>query len=245
MAVRHLPIVLLVEDSPDDVDFARRALAKSGIAHRLVVADQGDQVLELLYGNALAAPLWPALVLLDLNVPGVPGASCSLESNRIPSCARSPSRFCRPRSTPPTSRAATARTPTATTTSPTIWRSIKTRCGGLSSTGWSRSPSPKGPASRLPSQSGSRLEAAAFSRPIGFWSGLSWRGVAEYAGPPSSTTSLGEPISRTPGRIARRTARSATSMVRGAVGASSYHGPRDGRTFIRGVNHVRWTYDVF
>jgi CheY-like chemotaxis protein len=73
MAVRHLPTVLLIEDSPDDVDFARRALAKTGIAHRLVVAEQGDQALELLCGNAQAAPLRPALILLDLNVPGMPG----------------------------------------------------------------------------------------------------------------------------------------------------------------------------
>lgn len=77
MVAKHLPTVLLVEDSPDDIDFARRALAKSGIAHRLVVAEQGDQALALLSppgGDAgSAAPLRPALVLLDLNVPGMPG----------------------------------------------------------------------------------------------------------------------------------------------------------------------------
>jgi CheY-like chemotaxis protein len=69
--------VLLVEDSPDDVDFARRALARSGVAHRLVVAEQGDRALELLTGEAgepgCDRPLRPALVLLDLNIPGIGG----------------------------------------------------------------------------------------------------------------------------------------------------------------------------
>jgi CheY-like chemotaxis protein len=68
---------LLVEDSPDDVDFARRALAKSGIGHRLVVAEQGEQALRLLTepaGQAInAQPLRPGLILLDLNIPGMTG----------------------------------------------------------------------------------------------------------------------------------------------------------------------------
>ena len=70
-------VVLLVEDSPDDVDFARRALAKSGIAHHLVVAEQGDQALELLSEPGRAAAnspaLRPSLILLDLNIPGMTG----------------------------------------------------------------------------------------------------------------------------------------------------------------------------
>jgi CheY-like chemotaxis protein len=76
MTAKHLPTVLLVEDSPDDIDFARRALAKSGVAHRLVVAEQGDQALALLsrrHGDGHAGPLRPALILLDLNVPGMSG----------------------------------------------------------------------------------------------------------------------------------------------------------------------------
>src|SRR5262245_15313117 len=70
-SLKHL---LLVEDSPDDVDFARRALAKSGIPHRLTVAEQGEEALELLFGrpNETAA-LRPTLILLDLNIPGVGG----------------------------------------------------------------------------------------------------------------------------------------------------------------------------
>ncbi len=77
MPSKNLPVVLLVEDSPDDIDFARRALLRSGVEHRLVVAEQGDQALALLTGEQAAPgyvrPLRPALVLLDLNIPGMSG----------------------------------------------------------------------------------------------------------------------------------------------------------------------------
>lgn len=77
MSAKKPPVVLLVEDSPDDVDFARRALARSGIGHRLVVADEGDRALALLTGREVEPgyerPLRPALVLLDLNIPGIGG----------------------------------------------------------------------------------------------------------------------------------------------------------------------------
>ncbi len=77
MPHRKLPVVLLVEDSPDDIDFARRALARSGIEHRLVVAEEGDRALALLTGEeaepGFPQPLRPALVLLDLNIPGIGG----------------------------------------------------------------------------------------------------------------------------------------------------------------------------
>lgn len=77
MSLKNLPTVLLVEDSPDEIDFARRALTKSGIAHRLVVAEHGDRAWALLSGEECesehACPLRPALVLLDLNIPGMSG----------------------------------------------------------------------------------------------------------------------------------------------------------------------------
>jgi CheY-like chemotaxis protein len=76
MSPKSVPTVLLVEDSVDDVDFARRALAKSGRVLRLVVAQRGEDALALLrapQGAAAGAALVPALVLLDLNIPGTSG----------------------------------------------------------------------------------------------------------------------------------------------------------------------------
>jgi two-component system, response regulator len=75
--LKNLPTILLVEDSPDEIDFARRALTKCGIAHRLVVAEHGDRAWALLSGEESDSehpgPLRPALVLLDLNIPGMSG----------------------------------------------------------------------------------------------------------------------------------------------------------------------------
>lgn len=77
MLTKNLPPVLLVEDSPDDIEFARRALAKCDAPHRLVIAEDGDAAIELLTGageiGAAGGPLRPALVLLDLNIPGPSG----------------------------------------------------------------------------------------------------------------------------------------------------------------------------
>jgi two-component system response regulator len=77
MPAENAPVVLLVEDSPDEIDFARRALARSGINHRLVAAENGDRALALLSGEAVEpghdCPLRPALVLVDLNIPGTSG----------------------------------------------------------------------------------------------------------------------------------------------------------------------------
>jgi two-component system response regulator len=73
MFTSSLPLVLLVEDSPDDIDFARRALATSGIAHRLVVAEVGDEALDFLFSQSGSSADRPALVILDLNIPGIPG----------------------------------------------------------------------------------------------------------------------------------------------------------------------------
>src|SRR5262245_21770374 len=77
MFAKRLPVVLLVEDSPHDVEIARRAIAKSGVACRLVVAEQGDQALGLMAPvdcqRERATAFRPALIRLDLNSPGATG----------------------------------------------------------------------------------------------------------------------------------------------------------------------------
>ncbi len=44
-------IILLVEDNPSDIGLTRRALAKSHIANELVVAEDGQDALDYLFGS--------------------------------------------------------------------------------------------------------------------------------------------------------------------------------------------------
>lgn len=70
-------IILLVEDNPSDIGLTQRALAKSHIANKMVVAEDGQEALEYIfctgkYDGRDAGEL-PALILLDLNLPRVDG----------------------------------------------------------------------------------------------------------------------------------------------------------------------------
>lgn len=69
--------ILLVEDNPSDVALTQRALAKSRIANELVVAGDGQEALDYLFGTGVYADRapcdLPALILLDLNLPRVDG----------------------------------------------------------------------------------------------------------------------------------------------------------------------------
>lgn len=67
--------VLLVEDSPEDATLARRALARCGVRNPLLVVERGEDALELLApaSDLLDEALRPALILLDLNIPGMGG----------------------------------------------------------------------------------------------------------------------------------------------------------------------------
>ena len=69
--------ILLVEDNPDDEELTIRALRKNGIVNELVVARDGVQALEYLFGTGEWAGrdtgVTPAVVLLDLKLPRVDG----------------------------------------------------------------------------------------------------------------------------------------------------------------------------
>lgn len=71
------PIILLVEDNPADVKLTERAFKKSNIANTLVVAHDGQEALDCLFGEGACAgmplPRLPAIVLLDLKLPRVDG----------------------------------------------------------------------------------------------------------------------------------------------------------------------------
>lgn len=65
--------ILLVEDNPDDVLFTIRAFEKNNISNEIVVAADGERALTYLLPDDTAAPLRPALVLLDVKLPKVDG----------------------------------------------------------------------------------------------------------------------------------------------------------------------------
>jgi two-component system response regulator len=67
--------VLLVDDSPDDVDLCVRALKKAGLVNDVVIARDGVEALQQLGidGASAAAPALPAVVLLDIHMPRMDG----------------------------------------------------------------------------------------------------------------------------------------------------------------------------
>jgi two-component system response regulator len=69
--------ILLVEDNDDDVHLTVRALRRNKILNRVVVAGDGAEALDYLFGTGTHAGRDPAempqVVLLDLNLPKVSG----------------------------------------------------------------------------------------------------------------------------------------------------------------------------
>ncbi len=70
-------VILLVEDDPDAVELTMRALQKNGIANEVVLARDGVEALDYLFGTGPHAGRdlndQPALTLLDLNLPRIGG----------------------------------------------------------------------------------------------------------------------------------------------------------------------------
>jgi CheY-like chemotaxis protein len=70
-------IILLVEDNPDDEALTRRALKKNQILNEVVVARDGAEALEWLFGTGRFAGrdlgVMPTVILLDLKLPKVDG----------------------------------------------------------------------------------------------------------------------------------------------------------------------------
>jgi CheY-like chemotaxis protein len=69
--------ILLADDSKDDLEALQRALHNSGIANPIFITRNGNQVIDYLMGQGMYAdrnsfPV-PAILLLDLNMPGVDG----------------------------------------------------------------------------------------------------------------------------------------------------------------------------
>ena len=70
-------VILLVEDNPDDEALTLRALMKNNIMNKVVVARDGVEALDYLFGTGAYAGRdvsdQPQIVLLDLKLPKVDG----------------------------------------------------------------------------------------------------------------------------------------------------------------------------
>jgi two-component system, response regulator len=69
--------ILLVEDNPDDEALTLRALKKSNILNNVIVARDGVEALDYLFGTGAHegrnTSVQPQVVLLDLNLPRISG----------------------------------------------------------------------------------------------------------------------------------------------------------------------------
>jgi CheY-like chemotaxis protein len=69
--------ILLVEDNPDDEALTLRAFSKNRIANQVIVARDGVEALDYLFGSGAHAgrdlSTIPAVVLLDLKLPRIDG----------------------------------------------------------------------------------------------------------------------------------------------------------------------------
>ena len=68
-------IILLIEDNSDDEVLTLRALKKNKIANEVVVARDGAEALDYLFGNGRDrdGSTLPAVILLDLKLPKIDG----------------------------------------------------------------------------------------------------------------------------------------------------------------------------
>jgi two-component system response regulator len=69
--------ILLVEDNPDDVELTLRAFKKNNILNEVMVAKDGAEALDYLFGTGVYAgrdlSVMPQVILLDLQLPKVDG----------------------------------------------------------------------------------------------------------------------------------------------------------------------------
>jgi two-component system response regulator len=69
--------ILLVEDNPNDVELALRALKKNKVSNRIQVVRDGEEALDFIFGKDTSSggpsEQRPKMVLLDLKLPKVDG----------------------------------------------------------------------------------------------------------------------------------------------------------------------------
>ncbi len=83
--------ILLIEDNPSDVELTKRALEKGSIRNELIVATDGQEALDYIFGTGAYAGRdtsdMPTLTLLDLKLPKVSGMDV-LRQIRAEACTR-------------------------------------------------------------------------------------------------------------------------------------------------------------
>lgn len=81
--------ILLVEDSPEDVELTKRALEKNNLVNSVRVARDGQEALDFLFGEEGGATP-PRVILLDLKMPKVDGFDVLAQLRRSPEMALVP-----------------------------------------------------------------------------------------------------------------------------------------------------------
>lgn len=87
-------VILLVEDNPDDEALTLRALQKNNILNQVVVARDGVEALDYIFGTGAYAGrdtrIQPQIVLLDLKLPRVDGLEVLRRMRADPRTATQP-----------------------------------------------------------------------------------------------------------------------------------------------------------
>jgi CheY-like chemotaxis protein len=78
--------VLIVDDCIDQVELMQLAIASLGIPRRIVACDSGEEALLAIEQGAVQ----PALVLLDVNMPGLDGPATAVRLRRLDAMRRVP-----------------------------------------------------------------------------------------------------------------------------------------------------------
>jgi CheY-like chemotaxis protein len=80
------PHICFVEDDPDDQVLLREALTETGSPYPYIILEDGHHLLELLHrrGEYAGSSLHPAIIILDIRLPGKDGFQILDEIRRAP-----------------------------------------------------------------------------------------------------------------------------------------------------------------